>query len=179
MSYASEHLAPQHFKEVSQRRAAQADKIRDAVRVRLSKEASYQQDLLLKYQEMEKQGQDRRLQIERIRKILEDLRGRRTLREAELDAVKHVVSTSPVVVAGALVIPVGLLEERKTGTVSAVFSADAAARKRIETLAMQAVLSSRFVLPPLISFRQNRHRDAPVLMFPPRTAAGILRALLL
>lgn len=142
VSYASEHMAPQHFKEVSQRRAAQADKIRDAVRVRLSKEASYQQDLLLKYQNMAAQGKDMRLKIEQTRKILEDLRGRRTLREAELDAMKHVVSTSPVVVGGALVIPAGLLEERKTGKSPEVFSTDAAARKRIETLAMQAVLQA-------------------------------------
>lgn len=140
--YASEYMAPQHFKEVSRRRTAQADRIRDAVRVRLSKEAGYQQDLLLKYQDMAKQGRDMRLKIDQTRKILEDLRGRRTVREAELDAMKHVVSTSPVVVGGALVIPAGLLEARKTGTDAEVFSADAAARKHIETLAMRAVIQA-------------------------------------
>lgn len=142
VSHASEYMAPQHFKEVSRRRAVQADKIRDAVRVRLAKEASYQQDLLLKYQKMAKQGRDMRLKIDQTRKILEDLRGRRTLREAELDAMKHVVSTSPVVVGGALVIPAGLLEARKAGTGAEAFSADAAARKHIETLAMRAVIQA-------------------------------------
>lgn len=142
VSYASEHIAPQHFKEVSQRRAAQADKIRDAVRVRLAKEASYQQDLLFKYQQMADQGRDMRLKIEQTRKILEDMRGRRSLREAELDAMKHVISTTPIVVGGALVIPAGLLEARKTGAGPEVFSADAAARNHIEMLAMRAVIQA-------------------------------------
>lgn len=142
IGYASDELAPRHFMEVSQRRCQQADRIRDAVRVRLSKEARFQQDLLLKYQAKEKQGKDMRLKIEQTRKILEDLRDRRTLREAELDAMKHVVSSSPTVIGCALVIPAGLLEERRHGSSASLQNADAAARKRVEQLAMRAVIQA-------------------------------------
>lgn len=73
IGYASDDLAPRHFEEVSQRRCKQADRIRDAVRVRLAKEASFQQDLLLKYKAKAEQGGDMRLKIEQTRKILEEL----------------------------------------------------------------------------------------------------------
>lgn len=141
IAYASDHLAPQHFAEVRQRRGAQADKIRDAVRVRLSKEATYQQNLLLRYQEQANEGRDMRLKIDQTRRILEDLQGRRLLREAELDAMKHVVSSSPVAFGGALIIPQGLLAARKPG-MTPISSVDAAARSRIEQLAMQAVIEA-------------------------------------
>ena len=142
VGYASDKLAPQHFREVSEQRCRQADRIRDAVRVRLSKEARYQQDLLLTYQEQERQGRDMRLNIEQTRKILQDLCDRRTQREAELDAMKHVVSTSPMVTGCALVIPAGLLAERRQDTAPPVQSVDAAARRRIEQLAMRAVIQA-------------------------------------
>ena len=57
--------------------------------------------------------------------------------------MRHVVSATPVVVGGALVIPAGLLAQRK-GEPS--WSADAAARARIELLAMQAVMDAERAL---------------------------------
>ena len=50
----------------------------------------------------------------------------------------NVVSSQPVVIGGALVIPQGLLAQRKgEGT----FTIDAAARKQVELIAMQAVIN--------------------------------------
>ena len=51
----------------------------------------------------------------------------------------NVVSSQPVVIGGALVIPQGLLAQRKGET---LFTIDAAARKRIEQIAMQAVIDA-------------------------------------
>ena len=55
--------------------------------------------------------------------------------------MRHVTSATPVVLSGALVIPVGLLRTLRGETASggAHFSADAEARSRIELLAMNAV----------------------------------------
>ena len=52
--------------------------------------------------------------------------------------MRHVQNGTPVVLGGALVVPAGLLRQLR-GEGPALSAADAAARKRIETLAMQAV----------------------------------------
>ena len=52
--------------------------------------------------------------------------------------MKNVVSSTPVVIGGALVIPQGMLAQRKG---EANFSADPIARARIERIAMQAVIN--------------------------------------
>lgn len=174
IGYASDDLAPRHFEEVSQRRCKQADRIRDAVRVRLAKEASFQQDLLLKYKAKAEQGGDMRLKIEQTRKILEELRDRRALREAELDAMKHVVSTSPVAIGGALVIPAGLLAERRHHSSVTLHSVDAAARKRIEKLAMQAVIQAEQARGYTCVDVSAQNCGWDITSIPPRSADGSL-----
>lgn len=174
IGYASDDLAPRHFEEVSQRRCKQADRIRDAVRVRLAKEASFQQDLLLKYKAKAEQGGDMRLKIEQTRKILEELRDRRALREAELDAMKHVVSTSPVAIGGALVIPAGLLAERRHDSSVTLHSVDAAARKRIEKLAMQAVIQAEQARGYTCVDVSAQNCGWDITSIPPRSADGSL-----
>ncbi len=52
--------------------------------------------------------------------------------------MRNVLSSPPVVVGGTLVIPAGLLKEKPTED----FSVDADARRRIERLAMQAVIDA-------------------------------------
>jgi hypothetical protein len=53
--------------------------------------------------------------------------------------MRHVQNGTPVVLGGALVVPAGLLR-RLRGEGPALSAADAAARKRIETLAVRAVV---------------------------------------
>ena len=57
--------------------------------------------------------------------------------------MRHVVNGTPVVLGGALIVPAGLINKLRgdepADPVAATFAADAAARKRIERLAMQAV----------------------------------------
>ena len=57
--------------------------------------------------------------------------------------MRHVVSATPVVVGGALVIPAGLLVQRKG---QSGWSADAEARARVEAVAMQAVMDAERAL---------------------------------
>ena len=57
--------------------------------------------------------------------------------------MRHVISATPVVVGGALVIPAGLLAQRKG---QPGWTADADARARIEWIAMNAVMNTERAL---------------------------------
>jgi hypothetical protein len=60
--------------------------------------------------------------------------------------MRHVVNGTPIVLGAALIVPVGLMTKLRgdepADPVAATFAADAAARKRIEQLAMNAVRRS-------------------------------------
>jgi hypothetical protein len=78
---------------------------------------------------------------------VDELTARLQQRTDELNAMKTVVSSTPVVMGGALVIPQGLLAARKGETApSADAKADAEARARIEQIAMQAVTAAETAL---------------------------------
>ncbi|GHU05268.1 hypothetical protein AGMMS49960_21620 [Betaproteobacteria bacterium] len=57
--------------------------------------------------------------------------------------MRHVVSATPVVLGGALVIPAGLLMQRRG---QSGWSADAAARAQVEQIAMRAVMDAERAL---------------------------------
>jgi hypothetical protein len=84
-----------------------------------------------------------RLTLENVRRTIDDLTARRESREKELLAMRHVVSATPVVAGGALVIPAGLLAQRKG---QPGWTADAAARARVEWIAMRAVMDAERAL---------------------------------
>lgn len=143
LQLASEKLVPEHFAEVKTRRELQADKTLAAVHERLIKEINYWQDRYLKLSDDVKAGKQPRMQPENARRRVDELTARLQQRTAELTALKQVVSSTPVVIGCALVIPQGLLAKRK-GEV--VFSPDAASRAHIERVAMQAVTNAEQVL---------------------------------
>lgn len=136
LSHASAELVPGHYEEVRTRRIRQADKIHAAVRERLVKEINYWGDRYLKLSTEVSAGRQPRMQPEMAKRRAEELTARLEQRERELEAMRNVVSSTPVVLGGALVIPRGLLAQRKG---EPDFCADAAARSRIEQLAMSAV----------------------------------------
>jgi len=80
--------------------------------------------------------------------------------------MRHVVNGTPVVLGGALIVPAGLMQQRRgdepADPVAAALSADAAARSRIERLAMKGRCAGL----------KNR-RDAKSSMFPLTNADGI------
>ncbi len=143
LGYASQQLVPEHYSEVKTRIEHQANKTLEAVHERLVKEINYWSDRYLKLKEDVAAGKQPQVQPEMARRRVDELTARLEQRTAELKGMLNVVSSTPVVAGGALVIPAGLLAARK-GDVA--FSADADARSRIELLAMQAVIAAEKAL---------------------------------
>jgi SNF2 family DNA or RNA helicase len=143
LAYASTHLVPEHFDEVRARREKTVDKTLAAVHERLVKEINFWSDRYIKLQDDISAGKDVRLTLENVRRTIDDLTGRRESREKELLAMRHVISATPVILGGSLVIPAGLLLQRKGQT---GWIADAAARARVEQIAMRAVMNAERAL---------------------------------
>ena len=143
LAHASTHLVPEHFDEVRNRREKNVDKTLAAVHERLVKEINYWSDRYIKLQDDIAAGKDVRLTLENVRRTIDDLTARRESREKELLAMRHVISATPVVAGGALVIPAGLLAQR-TGQPG--WTADADARARVEWAAMNAVMAAERAL---------------------------------
>lgn len=137
LNHASQALVPEHYAEVKDRRERQANKTLAAVNDRLVKEINYWSDRYIKLQDDVNAGKQPRMQPEMARRRVDELTARLQQRKTELEALKNVVSSTPVVMGGALVIPQGLLAYRKGET---QFSVDAEARSRVERIAMNAVM---------------------------------------
>lgn len=139
LAHASTHLVPEHFDEVRSRREKNVDKTLAAVHERLVKEINYWSDRYIKLKDDLAAGKDVRLTLENVRRSIDDLTSRRQSREKELLAMRHVISATPVVAGGALVIPAGLLLQRNGNP---GWTADADARARVESVAMRAVMDA-------------------------------------
>ncbi len=137
LAHASTHLVPEHFDEVKTRRERSVDKTIAAVQERLVKEINFWSDRYIKRQDDLSAGKDVRLELENVRRTLDDLTARLEARQKELRDMRHVISATPVVMGGSLVIPAGLLLRRRG---QPGWTADADARARIESLAMKAVM---------------------------------------
>ena len=143
LAHASVHLVPTHFDEVRSRREAHVDKTLAAVHERLVKEINFWSDRYIQLQDDLAAGKDVRLTLENVRRTIDDLTARRAAREKALTARRQVVSGTPLVVGGALVVPAGLLLQRRG---EPGWSADAAARARVERIAMDAVIAAERAL---------------------------------
>jgi hypothetical protein len=139
LSHASDKLVPAHFEEVRTRREAQVDKNLAAIHERLVKEINYWSDRHEKFKTDLAAGKDVRLTLENVRRTIDELTARLETRTKELRASRHIVSSTPIVVGGALVIPAGLLAQRHGEEEGKSWSADAQARARVEKVAMEAV----------------------------------------
>ncbi len=139
LAFASQHLVPEHFQEVKERRERHVDKTLQAVHERLIKEINFQSDRYQKLSEDLAAGKDVRLPLDNVRRTIDELTSRLENRKKELTALRHVISATPVIVGGALVIPEGLLVKKEGGMLP---TADAEARKKIESIAMKAVMDA-------------------------------------
>jgi len=144
---ASTRLAPEHLELIRSRVQQQADRTLAAVRERLVKEINHQQNRRLRVQDEIAAGKIPRVNLDNVDRTLGELTARLEVRQKELLASKEVGSATPVVLGGALVIPAGLLAQRQAQqrgepASPGIWSADAAARQRIERLAMQAVMDT-------------------------------------
>lgn len=143
LAKASADLVPQHFDEVRSRRERMVNKTLAAVKERLVKEINFWNDRWIRLSEDKAAGKDVRLLLENVRRTTDDLAARLESRTRELEAMRHVVSATPVVVGGALVVPAGLLAQRRG---EPGWTADAQARARVEQVAMQAVIRAEEAL---------------------------------
>jgi superfamily II DNA or RNA helicase len=143
LSLAATTLVPEHYGDVAQRRIDHVEKTLNAVHERLSKEIAFWQDRWMKLKDDAEVGKDVRLNLQNIERTLGDLQGRLDNRKKELQAMRHVVNGTPVVLGAALIVPAGLMNrlrgDEPVDAVAATFAANAAARSRIEQLAMTAV----------------------------------------
>lgn len=147
LAQASTHLVPEHFEEVRSRRERDVEKTLNAVQERLVKEINFWSDRYIKLQDDLGAGKDVRLTLENVRRTIDDLTARLQSRKNELEAMRHVISATPVIAGGALVIPAGLLAQRKGKSQSVeAWTADAAARAQVEQIAMQAVMEAERAL---------------------------------
>ena len=141
LQHAATQLAPGHFNEVRDRREKHIDKTHAAVRERLTKEINYLSGRAIELSLEVKAGKQPRFQPEQLRRRAEELAARLQSREKELEDMRHIVSSTPVIMGGALVVPAGLLKKLR-GEVPASSSIDPEARARVELLAMAAVIAA-------------------------------------
>lgn len=141
VSLAATSLAPKHFEEIASRRVDHVDRTLVAVHERLTKEIAFWTDRELRLRDDLAAGRDVRLNLNNIRRTLEDLQHRLTSRKKELNAMRQVHNGTPLVIGGALVLPQGLVRSFH-GEEAPANSKDAAARKQVERLAMEAVMAA-------------------------------------
>ncbi len=144
LAHAVATLVPDHLNEVKTRRVGMVEKTTAAVQERLVKEINYWNSRAVKLDEEVSAGKQPRVQPEMARRRADELTERLQHRIKDLEAQRQVVSNTPVVVGGALVIPKGLLEARPENFEK--FSDDAKARAKIEQIAMNVVIEAEQAL---------------------------------
>ena len=140
-SYAISNIIPQHFAYVKERRQKQVDKTIKQVNECLIKEIQYWDGKSATLKEKELAGKtNAKLNSELAHRRAEGLAARRDKRLAELELEKKVSPAPPVILGGALVIPVGLLHKLMGGSVyeSPFGGID---KKATEIAAMNAVMN--------------------------------------
>ncbi len=139
-SHAIAHLLPRHLEAVRQRREALIDKTLTAVQERLTREINYWDQRAADLRSQERAGKpNARLNSELAQKRADELAERLELRKAELARERQLMPAPPVIVGGALVLPLGLLLGTQT-------PAELQHRRITEAIAMQAVLAAEIAL---------------------------------
>ena len=141
MSYAIAEVVPGHIDEVKDQRLEQIDKVEREVKARLTKEINYWDRRAQDLKEKERAGKDTRLPASVAQERADQLADRLQSRTAELQKERHIMPGAPQIKGGALIIPRGLLEKLQgRKAVSADDGVDAEVRKRVELIAMEAVM---------------------------------------
>ena len=144
-TFATVDLARVHVEEVKARRLPEIEKVEHEVDARLRKEINYWDARAFELKEQQRAGKKTRLNWENAERRATDLAERRKRRMALLEQEKFISALPPRVRGGMIVIPRGLLDERRgapDGTSPAGFAADPAARRAIELAAMEAVMAA-------------------------------------
>jgi superfamily II DNA or RNA helicase len=136
VAYAIEHLVPQHLAHVRERREALIDKTLAAVHERLTKEINYWDGRAAELRQQEKMGKTNvKLNAARAQARADELAVRLERRAEELALERQISATPPVVMGGAVVIPIGLLLGERTPP-------ELMDTRITEAIAMQAVMGA-------------------------------------
>lgn len=136
MAYAIEKLVPRHLQQVRQRREAQVDKTLAAVHERLTKEINYWDKRAAELRQQEKSGKaNDRLNAAKAQQRADELAARLERRKEELALERQISATPPIIIGGAVIIPLGLLLGDKTPP-------ELMDRRITEAIAMQTVLQT-------------------------------------
>ena len=138
-NYAIEHLIPSHFAQVQKQKLTLLDKIEKAVKDRLQAEIQYWDFRAADLGEKEAAGKvNAKLNAQQAQRRADELAGRMKKRLAEIKKEKHLTPLPPIVTGGALVIPLGLLQQLLGEPTPDTFSQGD--KKAIEMAAMRAVM---------------------------------------
>lgn len=142
ISHAIRNLVPEHLEATRRRRLALVDKTEKAVRERLTAQIQYWDYRASELRQKESAGKrNARLNSAQAASRAEELAQRKETRLAELARERQISALPPHIAGGALIVPAGLLRRLTGGNSPGENSSDAAARKRIELCAMNAVMA--------------------------------------
>jgi superfamily II DNA or RNA helicase len=140
LTWASSNLVKMHFDEVSVRRKAEVKKTLQAVHERLTREINHWSKRANELTAEAKAGKQPKMQPDKARKRVEELKARLEARTAQLEQQLALASNPPTIGGCALIIPQGLLEAAE-GKKPAP-EADAEVRRKVELIAMRAVMAA-------------------------------------
>lgn len=142
MEYAAIHLVPQHLDELRRRKEELVDKTIGAVKDRLTKEINYWDHRAVTLKDQELAGKiNAKLNSGLARQRADELSARLQKRLAELEQERKLSALPPVVLGGAMVVPIGFL--RKLRGESAETPPDfAISTEESERRAMEAVIAT-------------------------------------
>lgn len=143
LSYAIQNLAPVHYNEVKDRRRKLVAKTAAAVRDRLTKEINFWDRRAEELKLQELAGKiNARINSGKARQRADELQARLEKRMRELEQEAQISPLPPVVMGQVLVVPRGLLTALETGTSAGEAEDGARETKRVEKLAMEAVMAA-------------------------------------
>jgi superfamily II DNA or RNA helicase len=141
MEHAALHLVPDHLQELRMRKEELIDKTRGAVKERLTKEINYWDHRAETLKDQELAGRaNAKLNSGKARERADELAGRLQKRLAELDQERKLSPLPPVVLGGAMIVPISLLPRESHGA-STQPPTFAISTEESERRAMEAVMA--------------------------------------
>jgi hypothetical protein len=145
IEYAISELVPRHVQEVRGRKDALIDKTIQAVTERLTKEFMHWDNRAQQLKAQEEAGKTPKLNSRKAEQRADELQTRLKKRLEELDQEKQLSPKAPIAVGGALVLSNGMLRKLR-GFQSTIEDMQARETKRVELLAMRAVMEAEKAL---------------------------------
>ena len=139
IDYAIENLVAEHLAEVRDRQNRRLVRIEAAVKDRLTKEIAYWDHRAEDLKLQEAAGKQPKLNSAMARRRADELQQRLAKRMTEIAAEKLIAPAAPVVIGGALIVPVGLLH-KLAGDAAAAPAMFARDTRASELKAMAAVM---------------------------------------